>query len=191
MFGIGQDKGGSSRGYTGTLVLQSFFINARIIFDANGAAAGLAGHKKPDPSLAAAIVQQNIPLPDPAGSSQAFQNGIGRGLIGIPVLIGAGIISSSSLNAKETVPPDFRQLTGLVVLDGVPPLFPGLPYFRLASNRRLSLIAYNGCFYDPLIFKYFVCPVLFGKIGDQSQEVSVFAFGVDQLFISADGLENR
>ena len=73
MFGIGQDKGGSSRGYTGTLVLQSFFINARIIFDANGAAAGLAGQKKPDPSLAAAIVQQNIPLPDPAGSSQAFQ----------------------------------------------------------------------------------------------------------------------
>lgn len=104
MFGIGQDKGGSSGGYTGTLVFQSFFVNTRIIFDADGAATGLAGQKKPDPSLAAAIVQQNIAFSDPSGSSQAFQNGIGRGLIGIPVLVGAGIISSSSFNAKEAVP---------------------------------------------------------------------------------------
>ena len=144
MFGIGQDKGGSSGGYTGTLVFQSFFVNTRIIFDADGAATGLAGQKKPDPSLAAAIVQQNMAFSDPSGSSQAFQNGLGRGLIGIPVLVGAGIISSSSFNAKEAVPLDFLQLTCLVVLHGVPPLFPGLPYFRLASHRRLSLIAYNG-----------------------------------------------
>ena len=100
----GQDEVGLDPGNGGLPVLHRALVDALVVFDSDDPSLCPVAQEEAHPTLAAAVVQHHIALPEKAAARQPLQHGVGGGLVGVVVLVGVGVIPAAGLNLQELVP---------------------------------------------------------------------------------------
>ena len=100
LHGIGQDESHAPPGRRRLSIGQGFFPQPPVVFHTDGLTARLISQEEADPSSAAAVIDERIPLANIAAVGQSFEDAVIRRLIRMVLPIGMAVVAASRFDMQ-------------------------------------------------------------------------------------------